>query len=582
MNLPSTTFDVERVMQRVHAELERRRQAQASSAGASRDLGPSPGRGHRVAINALLAFHDREFIERAYLAVLGRYPDCDGERTFLTRLRDGRLTKAEVLGRLRFSPEGRVRAAQVPGLLPAFVLQSLFRLPLIGFALSWLNWCLRLPLLVRNFQTMEAHSHGVHARLREQLQVQAEEMERLRGALRDQGARDRDPAELGEAAVSARFAAFQADSERQLRRLAQGLDATRSALEQGLAGVHQSGLEERAGREAHCHQLGAAMDALGASHALRMAAVDAGIERLRADLAALTARVGQAMAALGDAEAVAGMGEGGLLARLQQLQKATAALAADAALGQLRQEQQRRAQERSLLDAFYLEFENRFRGSREVVKQRAAHYLPIIAACDAGSEAAPILDIGCGRGEWLELLAEHGRRANGIDINEGMLAECRSRGLEVQAADACTHLAALPAGSLGAITAIHVVEHLRFAELVQLVDQCLRALRPGGVLILETPNPENLQVGACNFYMDPTHGNPLPPLLLDYLVQSRGFARSEIHRLREDRNEAAPIASLPEAASGDPEMQARINAVVATLNPLLHAAPDYAVVAYKA
>lgn len=569
-------------MQRVHAELERRRQAQASTAGASGDAGPSPGREHRQTLDALLAFHDREFIQRAYLAVLGRHPDSDGERTFLTRLRDGRLTKAEVLGRLRYSPEGRARRVRVRGLLPAFALQTLFRLPLIGFALSWLNWCLRLPLLVRNFQTMEAHSHGVHARLREQLQVQAEEMERLRGAVRDQGARDRDPAELGEAAVSARFAAFQADSERQLRRLAQGLDATRSALEQGLAGVHQFGLEERAGREAHCHQLGAAMDALGASHALRMAAVDAGIERLRADLAALTARVGQAMAALGDAEAVAGMGEGGLLARLQQLQKETAALAADAALGQLRQEQQRRAQERSLLDAFYLEFENRFRGSREVVKQRAAHYLPIIAACDAGSEAAPILDIGCGRGEWLELLAEHGRRANGIDLNEGMLAECRSLGLEVQAAEACTHLAALPAGSLGAITAIHVVEHLRFAELVQLVDQCLRALRPGGVLILETPNPENLQVGACNFYMDPTHGNPLPPLLLDYLVQSRGFARSEIHRLSADRSDGAPLASLPDAASGDPEMHARINAVVATLNPLLHAALDYAVVAYKA
>lgn len=569
-------------MQRVHAELERRRQAQASTAGASGDAGPSPGREHRQTLDALLAFHDREFIQRAYLAVLGRHPDSDGERTFLTRLRDGRLTKAEVLGRLRYSPEGRARRVRVRGLLPAFALQTLFRLPLIGFALSWLNWCLRLPLLVRNFQTMEAHSHGVHARLREQLQVQAEEMERLRGAVRDQGARDRDPAELGEAAVSARFAAFQADSERQLRRLAQGLDATRSALEQGLAGVHQFGLEERAGREAHCHQLGAAMDALGASHELRMSAVDASIERVQADLSALTARVGQVIAALGDADAVAGMGEGGLLARLRQLQEATAELASDAALGQLRQELQRRARERGLLDAFYLDFENRFRGSRDVVKQRAAHYLPIIAACDAGSEAAPVLDIGCGRGEWLELLAEHGRRANGIDLNEGMLAECRSRGLEVQAADASAHLATLPADSLGAITAIHVVEHLRFAELVQLVDQCLRALRPGGVLILETPNPENLQVGACNFYMDPTHGNPLPPLLLDYLVQSRGFARSEIHRLSADRSDGAPLASLPDAASGDPEMHARINAVVATLNPLLHAAPDYAVVAYKA
>ncbi len=574
-------------MQRVHAELERRRQAQASTAGASGDAGPSPGREHRQTLDALLAFHDREFIQRAYLAVLGRHPDSDGERTFLTRLRDGRLTKAEVLGRLRYSPEGRARRVKVRGLLPAFALQTLFRVPLIGFVLSWANWCLRLPLLVRNFQTMEAHSHGIHTRLHEQLQVQAEEIERLRSALRDQAARkqvarERDPAALGEPAASAQLAAFQADSERQLRRLSQGLDATRSALEQGLAGVHQFGLEERADREAHCHRLGAALDALGASHALRMTAVDAGMEQVRADLSVLTARVGQAMAALGDAEAVAGLGEGGLLARLQQLQEATAALASDAALGQLRQELRRRAQERDLLDAFYLDFENRFRGSRDVVKQRAAHYLSIVAACDAGSEAAPILDIGCGRGEWLELLAEHGRRANGIDLNEGMLAECRSLGLEVQAAEACTHLAALPAGSLGAITAIHVVEHLRFAELVQLVDLCLRALRPGGVLILETPNPENLKVGACNFYMDPTHGNPLPPLLLDYLVQSRGFARSEIHRLSADRSDGAPLASLPEAASGDPEMHARINAVVATLNPLLHAAPDYAVVAYKA
>lgn len=613
-------------MERVHAELGRRRQMraeQASAADAQRADAVLSGRGGRIVINDLLVFHDREFIQRAYLALLGRYPDSDGERTFLTRLRDGRLTKAEVLGRLRFSPEGRGRRVRVAGLLPAFALQSLFRLPLIGFVLSWINWCLRLPVMVRNFQTMEAHSHAIHAGLRQQLEMQAEEIERLRATVREQGARERGPAVAGEPVTDASLAALRADFERQLRALSAQFIELRATREQDLASAGQLDQHHSARLDAKCRELAATIDVRGATLDARLAGQGAALEQLQAEREALAARVACLSSALGEEQALAAVGEGGMLAQVMQLQgrldhllgpagaleeratrvelagaldaaiqplqarilrlqEGAEALAADPALTLLRLQLHRDGQERDLLDAFYLAFENRFRGSREVVKQRAAHYLPIIVACDAGSEGAPILDIGCGRGEWLELLAEQGRRAIGIDLNARMLEECRSRGLEVQAAEASAHLAALPADSLGAITAIHVVEHLRFAELVQLVDLCLRALRPGGVLILETPNPENLQVGACNFYMDPTHGNPLPPLLLEYLLQSRGLVRCEIHRLSENRGDSAPLAPLSAVAAVDPELRGHVNAVVATLNPLLHAAPDYAVVAYKA
>jgi O-antigen chain-terminating methyltransferase len=219
------------------------------------------------------------------------------------------------------------------------------------------------------------------------------------------------------------------------------------------------------------------------------------------------------------------------------------------------------------LEEFYLAFENRFRGTREDIKGRVSVYLPIVRDAGAGTAESPILDIGCGRGEWLELLRDSGLMAHGLDINSKMAGFCRQAGLDVREGDAIEYLRGQRADSLGAVTGIHVIEHLPFRRFVALFDEVLRVLRPGGLVIFETPNPENVIVGSCNFWYDPTHHHPLPPEGTRFIAESRGFAKVDILRLH-------PYPPDQQLQDGTRKMRERLNQV-------LFGSQDYSVVAYK-
>lgn len=192
----------------------------------------------------------------------------------------------------------------------------------------------------------------------------------------------------------------------------------------------------------------------------------------------------------------------------------------------------------SEVDAFYAAFEDRFRGSRELIKKRVGVYLPFAQALAEVYPSYKALDLGCGRGEWLELLQEQGIPAEGIDINLSMLRR-GGLSLDVKNCEAVEYLESLPGESRTLITAIHLVEHLPFEELKRLVHHANRVLVPGGILIMETPNPENLTVGACKFYTDPTHKRPIPPSLLSFLAEYFGFVKFKIMRLQEPKSFAS-------------------------------------------
>lgn len=184
-------------------------------------------------------------------------------------------------------------------------------------------------------------------------------------------------------------------------------------------------------------------------------------------------------------------------------------------------------------DSFYRAFEERWRGSRDLIKSRLRVYLPFVEPLLGLQSDAKAVDLGCGRGEWLELLREAGFDAQGVDLDDGMLAACRQLGLKVQTQDAIGFLKSLPDASQAVVSGFHIAEHLPFADLQQLVQQALRVLRPAGLLILETPNPENIVVGTSSFYLDPTHRNPIPHQLLSFLPEHYGFARVKVLYLQE-------------------------------------------------
>jgi len=215
-----------------------------------------------------------------------------------------------------------------------------------------------------------------------------------------------------------------------------------------------------------------------------------------------------------------------------------------------------------MTNPFYRAFEDRYRGARAIIKGRLYKYQPFLAALHAHHPGAAALDLGCGRGEWLEVLGEQGFAGRGVDLDAGMLAACIERGLDVSEQDALAALAALPDNSVAVVSAFHLVEHIPFEMVRALVSQALRVLLPGGLLIMETPNPENIVVGSCDFYTDPSHLRPIPPNLLAFAAEHGGFARQAVVRLQEDA-------------------QLHGDAPLHLLTVLEGASPDYSVVAQK-
>lgn len=216
-------------------------------------------------------------------------------------------------------------------------------------------------------------------------------------------------------------------------------------------------------------------------------------------------------------------------------------------------------------DSFYLAFENRFRGDAETIRSRQSYYLPLLNEVTPLNSGKPLVDIGCGRGEWLQMIPERFQRI-GIDLNSMNVEACQALGLSAVQQDALIWLANQPENSVAAVTAFHVIEHLSFEQFNVLLDECQRVLAPGGVVIFETPNPENLISAATNFYTDPTHIHPLPPAFTQFLVEFKGFEQVEIHRLNPIPREYA--------LNEDSEVARRCDA-------LFYGPQDYAVTASK-
>ena len=189
-------------------------------------------------------------------------------------------------------------------------------------------------------------------------------------------------------------------------------------------------------------------------------------------------------------------------------------------------------------EGFYPTLEHHFRGSPEDLRDRLGAYRRWIEGLPAG----PVADLGCGRGEWLELLGEWGVTATGVDLNAPNVDGMRARGLDVRHADALEWLQAQPEGSLAAVTSFHVIEHLPFGVLLRLVQEARRVLMPGGRLIMETPNPENVIVATQTFWLDPTHVRPLPPALLEVVVRDAGLELEALLRLNPPADDAHDIA----------------------------------------
>ena len=218
----------------------------------------------------------------------------------------------------------------------------------------------------------------------------------------------------------------------------------------------------------------------------------------------------------------------------------------------------------------YPAFKARFGGSSQEIRARQESYL------DALRGRTRVVDLGCGHGELLSLLAEHGVSAYGVETEPDFVERLGEKGLEVVEADALAHLAGLAPAAVDGVVASHVVEHLPPAVMIRLIEMAHDALAPGGVLVMETPNPESLVAGSVNFHRDPTHLSPVHPDTLVFLCEMAGYARVEVRRLS-----PTPAARMLPTGAGDGALAERLDTVVGRLNDLLYGYQDYAVLAWR-
>lgn len=581
-------------------------------------------------LGELLRFHDQAFVHCAYSAVLKRHPDADGEQYYLNQLRSGAMTKEEVLARLRYSPEGKQKGVKIRGLFLPFAVKHISRWPVIGYMVSLAVGLLRLPVWVRNYQGFEAYVHrqahetnlhlsqgmGAYGQvsqvidacqnqlstdqtLIQALQVENEQLKHALDEVSHKAAHHQETwkqefASLGEKqtelhgyweAKQVSLNAVSSEMNAHMETIGHRLDDQEAAHDelQHLFNENQARYERKLQslKDEHGDGIAALESRLGDKRDI----IQKDLESIQKDLESIQQRLENVQSECAKDVRVDRISQKlhDYRTHLLDTQRRLKLLLEEARKrlpAEISQEQIETIAEQSqhALDAFYVSFEDRFRGLRSEIKARAAYYLPLVAECQAGSSSRPVIDLGCGRGEWLDLLREHEMVGKGVDCNQVMVQVCHELELDVRQTDALSYLRSLPDNSVGAVTSMHLVEHISFNDLIALFDECLRVMKPGGLVMLETPNPENITVGSCNFYMDPTHRNPIPPELLRYVAEARGFVDAQIHRLVEHRVDFQPLQTLPEDA---PHAHI-INPYLRVFHHLTNAALDYAVVARKA
>jgi SAM-dependent methyltransferase len=333
------------------------------------------------------------------------------------------------------------------------------------------------------------------------------------------------------------------------------LEGRTDGLAAGLSGVGAEVLRDRDAREAREQRLLAQLSGLASAH-----------QDLGTTVAALK-RTAQALQQ--QIETLAGAGSEG--SRQGTARSADAPPAVQAAAGAPPSTNEDHP---SSMD--YVGFEDAFRGTAEDIRSRLTGYVSLFAG------SRDILDVGCGRGELLQLLAEQGVPGRGVDPNHAMVERCRAAGLDVTESDAVAYLETQPDESLGGLVAIQVVEHLQADRLVRLLELAFRKLRPGSWIVLETINPTCWYAFFSSYIRDITHVHPIHPETLRHLLLANGFQQVDVQyrqpypawdKLQPVRPDAMAAVSASLGDAGE-----TFNENVAKLNSLLFTHLDYAAV----
>jgi SAM-dependent methyltransferase/uncharacterized protein YoxC len=555
----------------------------------------------------LLSLQEEAFVAGAYRALLRREADAEGSAHYLHELRAGRA-KLEILCALRASREGREQHIRVQGLEPARLLFAVTRLMgqcglgRIGRGLmrrygrlaerryrrqADRRYGLVQPLLKPVFDEQRRRAEAQiadHRKLQRELDDVIEQLRRdvnqdtedqrkvMEGLRQDMEGLRQDTEGLRQDTESQRHVM---EGQRQvmegLRQDMEGLRQDMEGLRQDTEGLRQDTEGLRQDTEGLRHVMEGQrqdMEGLRQNFSEKFDGQKSELAELKAEFRQLHAEAQRVSQDMHNLDARRQEFEEGKR-DLQLLRRDVLSLYDMIERIPSRLKEESAASSPGIaarLQAYYVAFEDFHRGEEAELRQKLAPYLQWFAPYRESSRQHAVLDVGCGRGEWLRLLAENGFTAYGLDANPLMAQECRRRGLEVVEADLLPHLRGLPSGSLSGLTGFHIVEHLPFEVLFALFAEAYRVLVEGGIMAFETPNPENVLVGSHTFYHDFTHRNPITPSSLAFLARYHNFERIRIERLN-------PYPEQAKVPGNDP--------LTERVNGHFCGPQDFALIAYK-
>jgi len=420
-------------------------------------------------------YHDIEFIENLYRKVLLREVDQNALKKRLELLRSGKRSKSEILSMVRFSKEGRDKNIPILGIKKRLFITVLNRIPILSFCIK----LFMLPKFIERVNRFEAHfflyQQELNSKIEENKDSLNSKIEENKNSLNSKIEENKNSLN---SKIEENKNSLNSKIEENKNSLNSKIEENKNSLNSKIEDYNNKTIYSLKELELRINEIKRAKEQL---------------KEMENSLSNLVQNI------------KSNSSNQNILETIKKEQNST-------------------------LDELYISFEDKFRGKREDIKSRQAYYLPIVKELIKEPNDL-VIDIGCGRGEWLELLKEHNIKSRGIDLNRLMVKESKELGLDVIESDAIEYLKSLEDSSISIVTGFHIAEHLPFKTLISLFDEVYRVLKIGGAIILETPNPENLFVGACSFYTDPTHINPIPPVTLEFLAQNRGFKNVAIHRL---------------------------------------------------
>ncbi len=462
---------------------------------------------HRYIISNFTDYDDEEFINNVYKIILQREADIYGKEEYLSKLRSRKLSKEDIILRLHFSKEGRGKNIRILGSKKRLVRMLIYKIPIFGYIIKLIFIIFRLPNLINRieYELDKKASNDIVKDIKDWAIIELDK-KASNDIVKD--IRDWVIIELDKKASNDTIINYKEKLDLKILNSNENL---KYAIK---------GKATKKDFELYLQTVIYVKEYMNLSSQKLNNLIDEAKMRLPNEI-------------LNKKE-------------LESIVK----------------------EEEHQYDAFYVAFEDKFRGTRAKIKERVRNYLPYISNLPFPKEEIQLLDIGCGRGEWLELLQDNDYiGVKGVDLNRVMVSKSKEFGLDVEQIDVIEYMSNLRNESLSIITGFHIIEHLPFKILMKLFEESFRVLKKGGMVIYETPNPENLLVGSCNFYTDPTHINPIPPETGEFLLQSNGFVKTEILRL----NLMKEVKYIDNSAFND-------------VNDVLYACSkeqDYAIIGYK-